>query len=173
MQRRLAPARLGAAVILAVSATISGFADSPSAGREGSRLRDPPQLVSHNGVLRVRLVVERRRVHVGGRKLWALTYNGHYMPPTLRIRPGDRLDLAMQNRLGASTNLHVHGWHVSPTGNSDNVIYVHIQPGQTFHYSYRFPGNLAPGTYWYHSHEDPISAPQVAGGCRALSSSTG
>jgi suppressor of ftsI len=86
------------------------------------------------------------------------------MPPTLRIRPGDRLDLAMQNRLGASTNLHVHGLHVSPSGNSDNVIYVHIQPGQTFHYSYRFPGNLAPGTYWYHSHEDPISAPQVAGG---------
>jgi suppressor of ftsI len=86
------------------------------------------------------------------------------MAPTLRIRLGDRLDLAMQNRLGASTNLHVHGLHVSPTGNSDNVIYVHIQPGQTFHYSYRFPGNLAPGTYWYHSHQDPISAPQVAGG---------
>jgi len=112
--------------------------------------------------------VERRRVHVGDRKLWALTYNGHYMAPTLRIRPGDRLDLAMQNRLDRPTNLHVHGLHVSPTGNSDNVIYVHIQPGQTFHYSYRFPGNLAPGTYWYHSHEDPISAPQVAGGMPGL-----
>jgi suppressor of ftsI len=165
---RVHPARLAAVVILAIAATVGGTADAPPAGPEGSRLRDPPQLVSHDGLLRTRLVVERRRVEVGGLKLWALTYNGHYMPPTLRIRPGDRLELAMENRLDRPTNLHVHGLHVSPTGNSDNVIYVHIRPGQTFHYTYQFPANLAPGTYWYHSHEDPISAPQVAGGMSGI-----
>jgi FtsP/CotA-like multicopper oxidase with cupredoxin domain len=52
---------------------------------------------------------------------------------------------------------------VSPSGNADNV-FIHIHPGQTFHYSYQFPDNLAPGTYWYHSHAHPVSAPQVAGG---------
>lgn len=147
---------------------MSGVLAASSAGQGGSPLRDPPQLVSHSGILRVRIDVERRRVQVGGRRLWALTYNGHYMPPTLRIRPGDRLELAMRNRLDASTNLHVHGLHVSPTGDSDNVIYVHIRPGQTFHYSYRFPYDLAAGTYWYHSHEDPISAPQVASGMSGI-----
>ncbi|MFJ2028913.1 multicopper oxidase family protein [Streptosporangium sp. NPDC087985] len=166
MRSRSSPASLAAAVTLAVATVAGGFAGGPSpppAVREGSPLRDPPQLVSHNGLLRVRIVVERRQVDVAGRKLWALTYDGHYMPPTLRIRPGDRLELAMENRLDTPTNLHVHGLHVSPSGNSDNV-FIHIHPGQTFHYSYRFPSNLAPGTYWYHSHAHPISGPQVAGG---------
>jgi FtsP/CotA-like multicopper oxidase with cupredoxin domain len=158
-------------MMLAVAPPVDGLTPGPAPSpsvREGPQLRDPPQLVSRNGLLRVRTVVERRQVKVAGRTLWALTYDGHYMPPTLRIRPGDKLELAMVNRLGAATNLHVHGLHVSPTGHSDNVIYVHIKPGQTFHYSYRFPGNLAPGTYWYHSHEDPISAPQVAGGMSGI-----
>ncbi|WP_406038368.1 multicopper oxidase family protein [Micromonospora sp. NBC_00898] len=111
--------------------------------------------------------VERRQVDVAGRKLWALTYNGDYMPPTLRFRPGDRLELAMENRLDKHTNLHVHGLHVSPSGNSDNM-FIHIHPGETFNYSYQFPGNLAPGTYWYHSHAHPTSEAQVAGGMSGI-----
>jgi FtsP/CotA-like multicopper oxidase with cupredoxin domain len=169
MRPRFHPSGLAVAVVVAIAATMTGSAGGPSApGRDGSRLRDPPQLVSHGGLLRVRLDVERRRVDVAGRKLWALTYNGHYMPPTLRIRPGDRLELAMRNRLGAATNLHVHGLHVSPAGASDDVIHIHIHPGQTFHYSYRFPADLAPGTYWYHSHQHAMSAPQVAGGMSGI-----
>ncbi|MCW2863930.1 MAG: multicopper oxidase family protein [Actinoallomurus sp.] len=163
MRPRFRSNGLAAAVVVALAATMAGSAGGPSA-RDGAGLRDPPQLVSHGGLLRVRLDVERRRVDVAGRKLWALTYNGRYMPPTLRIRPGDRLELAMRNRLGADTNLHVHGLHVSPTGASDDVIHIHIRPGETFHYSYRFPADLAPGTYWYHSHQHPMSAQQVAGG---------
>ena len=73
---------------------------------ESSTLQDPPELVSHDGVLNVRLVVERRQVNLAGRTLWALTYNGRYMPPTLRIHPGDRVELALENRLGTDTNLH-------------------------------------------------------------------
>ncbi|MER6942949.1 multicopper oxidase family protein [Nonomuraea sp. NPDC000554] len=163
MRRNLSS--LAAAVILAVATAAGGLAGSPSppSAPEGAPLRDPPQLVSHHGHLRTRLVVERRQVDVAGRKLWALTYNGRYMPPTLRIRPGDRVELAMENRLEPFTNLHVHGLHVSPRGHSDNVL-IHIHPRQTFHYSYRFPDNLLPGTYWYHSHAHPISGPQVAGG---------
>src|ERR1700757_3340532 len=41
-------------------------------GGVGGELRDPAQWVSHNGVLRVRLVEERRMVCVAGRKLWAM-----------------------------------------------------------------------------------------------------
>jgi FtsP/CotA-like multicopper oxidase with cupredoxin domain len=130
-------------------------------------LQDPPQLVSRNGVLNVRLVVERRQVELAGRRLWALTYNGSYMPPTLRIHPGDRVELALENRSGIDTNLHTHGLHVSPSGNSDNV-FIHAHPGQTFNYSYQFPTTLKPGTYWYHSHMHPETAPQVAGGLSGI-----
>ncbi|MEH1056921.1 multicopper oxidase family protein [Micromonospora sp. CPCC 206171] len=141
---------------------------SPSSSEQtGLPLRDPEQRVSQDGVLRVRIALERRQVDVAGRKLWAMAYNGHYMPPTLRFRPGDRLELAFENRLGEPTNLHVHGLHVSPRGNSDNVL-THIHPGETFHYSYQFPRNLAPGTYWYHSHAHPLSEAQVAGGASGI-----
>ncbi|MCO6006543.1 multicopper oxidase family protein [Actinoallomurus purpureus] len=170
MRSRAGLTYLYAAVALVIAPLPSGSAGEPSPSPSapgGAALRDPPQLVSHDGLLRVKIVVERRRVDVGGRKLWALTYNGRYMPATLRIRPGDRLDLAMENRLTSPTNLHVHGMHVSPSGHSDN-IFVRIEPGRTFHYSYRFPRDLAPGTYWYHSHADPISAPQVAGGMSGI-----
>ncbi|MFE7232345.1 hypothetical protein ACWCRF_20290 [Streptomyces sp. NPDC002405] len=51
---------------------------------EGSPLEEPAQLVSRNGLLRAELVVERRRVNLGGHELWALTCNGRCMPPTLR-----------------------------------------------------------------------------------------
>jgi FtsP/CotA-like multicopper oxidase with cupredoxin domain len=126
-------------------------------------LREPRQLVSQGKILHVGLVVEMRTVQLGGQRVRALTYNGDYMPPTLRLRPGDRLDLTLINKLPEHTNLHTHGWHVSPSGNSDN-IYLHIMPGQTYHYSYQLPADLAPGTYWYHSHAHPLSEGQVFAG---------
>ncbi|MGK4585482.1 multicopper oxidase family protein [Kitasatospora sp. HPMI-4] len=143
-------------------------ADSPdsSAGLptgSGRPLRNPPELVSRDGVLKARITVSRRKVAVGDRELFALTYNGSYMPPTLRIRPGDRVELDMVNEWTEETNLHVHGLHVSPKSPSDD-IFVEIKPGGTFHYSYRIPRDITPGTYWYHSHADMLSAPQVAGG---------
>jgi suppressor of ftsI len=182
MRSRLDLARLTVALILVLPALVSGCTSASSPGQspspsspgqsasavpEGPPLQDPAELLSHNGVLRTRIVVSRQQVVVGGRKLWALTYNDRYMPPTLRIRPGDRLELAMENRLNEHTNLHVHGLHVSPSGNSDN-IFIHIEPGKTFQYSYQFPKSLRPGTYWYHSHAHPFSAPQVAGGLSGI-----
>lgn len=124
---------------------------------------EPRQYVSKNGLLKVRLVVGARTVRLAGQPVRALTYNGDYMPPTLRLRPGDRLDLTMVNDLPERTNLHTHGWHVSPMDSSDN-IYLYIRPGQSYHYTYRLPADLAPGTYWYHSHAHPRSEPQVFAG---------
>ncbi|WP_248963327.1 multicopper oxidase family protein [Sphaerisporangium perillae] len=160
--------------LVAVAVVISGCGGVP-AGRPAAEesptgtgaaqpsFREPRQLVSANKVLKVRLVVEMRTVELAGQRLRALTYNGDYMPPTIRLSPGDRLDLALVNKLPEKTNLHTHGWHVSPQGNSDN-IYLHIHPGETYRYSYRLPKDLAPGTYWYHSHAHPISEPQVFAG---------
>ncbi|WP_245687184.1 multicopper oxidase family protein [Streptacidiphilus griseoplanus] len=124
-------------------------------------------MVSRNGVLRTRIVVERRKVNVAGRMLWALTYNGRYMPPTLRVRPGDQVEADLVNKVQPYTNLHWHGLHVSPAPHADNVL-IKIPAGRTYHYSFRFTKNLKPGTYWYHSHADPISAPQVAGGMAGI-----
>lgn len=69
--------------------------------------------------------------------------------------------------MGTDTNLHTHGLHVSPSGNSDNV-FIHVHPGQTFNYAYQFPSTLKPGTYWYHPHAHPLTAPQVGGGLSGI-----
>ncbi|WP_327365303.1 multicopper oxidase family protein [Streptomyces sp. NBC_01217] len=135
--------------------------DTP-AGR-GPRLQDPPELASRKGTLKATIVVERRMVPVGNRQLYATTYNGSYMPPTLRVRPGDRIDLTMTNRIDENTNLHTHGFHVSPRAPADD-IFIAIKYNHSYHYSYQLPRNHPTGTYWYHSHADMMSAPQVAGG---------
>ncbi|MFJ7902121.1 multicopper oxidase family protein [Streptomyces sp. NPDC096198] len=137
--------------------------DGPAAAGLGPRLQDPPELVSRDGVLKATLVVERRRVQVGDQRLFATTYNGAYMPPTLRVRPGDRIDLTLVNKIDENTNLHTHGLHVSPRSPSDD-IFIAVKYRQSFHYTYRLPRNQPVGTYWYHSHADGVSAAQVAGG---------
>ena len=53
-----------------------------------------------------------------------MLYNDAYIPPVWRLKPGDTLTVALHNRLQQPTNLHFHGLHVSPRGNSDNVFFV-------------------------------------------------
>jgi suppressor of ftsI len=165
--RRLAGLLASVAAIILISACTGGRPDTQESPAQSAAaetpFREPRQLVSKNGVLTVRLVVAMRTVNLAGQRLRALTYDGDYMPPTIRLRPGDRLDLSLVNRLPETTNLHMHGWHVSPMGNSDN-IYLHTHPGETYRYSYRLAKDFAPGTYWYHSHVHPRSEPQVFAG---------
>jgi FtsP/CotA-like multicopper oxidase with cupredoxin domain len=108
-------------------------------------------------VLKTTIVVERRKVQVGDRQLYATTYNGAYMPPTLRVRPGDRIDLTMINRTDKYTNLHTHGLMVSPRAPADD-IFISIKYGQSYHYAYRLPRDHPTGTFWYHSHSPPVSS---------------
>jgi FtsP/CotA-like multicopper oxidase with cupredoxin domain len=69
------------------------------------------------------------------------------------------------NTLGAfnHTNLHTHGLHVSPAGNSDNVL-LDIAPQTSFDYEIKIPMNQVPGTYWYHAHLHGSTATQVSSG---------
>ena len=61
------------------------------------------------------------------------------------------------------TNLHTHGLHVSPAGNSDNVL-VEVGPGQSFDYTIAIPPGHPPGTFWYHAHKHGSVAIQLASG---------
>ncbi|MEO5781113.1 MAG: multicopper oxidase family protein, partial [Arthrobacter oryzae] len=74
-----------------------------------------------------------------------------------------RVNVALENRLEGPTNLHVHGLHVSPEGNSDNVL-VSVEPGTSFNYEYRLPANHPPGVYWYHPHHHGSVADTIFGG---------
>jgi len=131
--------------------------------RSGAGLAEPDTLRSADGVLRVRLEAAEGPVTIGGRSATAFSYNGSLPGPTLRLRPGDRLQVTLVNRLADSTNLHVHGLHVSPEGHGDNV-FVAVQPGESFDYDYQLPDDHPPGVYWYHPHHHGMVADQVFGG---------
>ena len=107
------------------------------------------------------------------------SYNGELVGPVIEARPGDTLNIFLDNQLpedphpGSNvpnaphgfniTNLHFHGLHVSPTGNSDNVL-IAIRPGQQFHYEVKIPLDHPAGTYWYHSHKHGSGTIQLASG---------
>jgi FtsP/CotA-like multicopper oxidase with cupredoxin domain len=129
----------------------------------GGRLREPRRLYSRGGRLALTLEADEREVFVAGEVRKAIVYNDSFPGPTLVVDPGDRLALRLVNRLDDATNLHTHGFHVSPVGNSDNVL-LHIEPGETFDYEFDLPRNHAPGLNWYHPHAHGHGTHQMFGG---------
>src|SRR2546426_6766613 len=100
--------------------------------------RDPAVVASHDGVLDLTLTAARGAMQVAGRRVIAQVYDGSYLPPTLRVQPGDVVRLRLINGLDEATNLHLHGLAVSPLGTSDNV-FLHIAPGRAQDYEIRIP----------------------------------
>lgn len=136
-------------------------------GQSGKVLSQPEVRTSAGGVLQTRLRVAEGEVRMGGSTVKATTYEGSYPGPTLDLRAGDTLKVALENAADEPTNLHTHGFHVSPSGNSDNVL-VSIAPNTTFDYEFDLPDDHPAGTYWYHSHLHTLSDKQVFGGLFGL-----
>ncbi len=130
------------------------------------------------GLLHLDLEARRAAVTVNGTTATLFTYNGFYPAPTIRVKAGDILRIHFKNGLPEMgenilghhrlTNLHTHGFHVSPMGNSDNVM-LELGSGDSFDYEYnlskQYPGMLA----LYHPHYHGSVAEQYWGGmCGAI-----
>nr|ACV83921.1 laccase [uncultured bacterium] len=81
------------------------------------------------------------------------TYNGRNDGPEIEVRRGDRVIILNKNDLNHPKTLHVHGEPVPNDmdglpGNTQEAI----DPGNNETYE---EANNLPGTYWYHSHQDP------------------
>jgi FtsP/CotA-like multicopper oxidase with cupredoxin domain len=129
-------------------------------------LTQPSEIRSEHGVLKALLTAGPGRIQLGEFAIPGLLYNGSYTPPVLRCRPGDTLRIAFKNALpDQPSNLHFHGMHVSPQGNSDNV-FIHVHPGQQFDYAVQVPatGRQGPGLFWYHPHAHGVVDKQILGG---------
>jgi FtsP/CotA-like multicopper oxidase with cupredoxin domain len=118
-----------------------------------------------------------------------------YPAPTLQVFPGETLIVHLDNALTGLTiedyfspeytvsngsvpiypiqmtssplNLHVHGVHVSPKGNADNVM-LHVPAGMSNTYTYPIAKNMPQGAYWYHSHLHTLTSAQVYTGLVGL-----
>jgi FtsP/CotA-like multicopper oxidase with cupredoxin domain len=152
-------------------------------------LRNPPERHSIDGVLDTRLEINYAENLVWNMKQKSTikvklrSYEGGLMGPTLRVRPGDLLKVHLVNNLPKKpvvpnqkpvtehitpyrfnvTNLHTHGLHVSPAGNSDNVL-IEIGPKDSFRNEINIPSNHPAGTFWYHAHVHGSTAIQVSNG---------
>ena len=62
-----------------------------------------------------------------------------------------------------STNFHMHGGHVTPTGFGDNVV-SRYTTGQDWTTIIDIPDDHGIGSYWYHPHFHPAVNTQVYGG---------
>ena len=143
-------------------------------------------------VINVRLVVETATNQIvnpgypnGGKdKVSLRSYGGCLTGPMIEAAPGNTLTVFLYNSLDAkdpscrqsaamepgcfnTVNLHVHGLHVSPTGNSDNVL-LSILPQTHFQYEINIPADHPSGTFWYHAHRHGSTAVQVASGASGV-----
>lgn len=143
----------------------------------GAAFADPvtmPNLSTTPGIVEVNLEAKTAPININGTTATLQTYNGYYPAPTIKVKKGDLLKVHFTNSLPYSgtnsmgmprneTNLHTHGFHVSPMGNSDNVMQF-SEGGDSFDYEYDL--SLQPGATlnWYHPHRHGNAAEQVWAG---------
>ena len=83
------------------------------------------------------------------------------------IAKGEEVPLYPEQMTSSPINLHTHGLHVSPKGNSDNVL-LHIPGGMSNTYTYKIPIDHPQGAYWYHSHLHGLTSPHTYYGLAGL-----
>ncbi|SDE71991.1 Multicopper oxidase with three cupredoxin domains (includes cell division protein FtsP and spore coat protein CotA) [Paracoccus isoporae] len=146
-------------------------------------LHNPREVHSVNGRFRHELTMRMSDYELPYAKARLRLYEGEIPGPTFRVHPGDEMEITLHNNMPPnrdsaapvlntpnqlnSTNLHFHGFHVSPKANSDNV-YLQINPGESFNYVVRLPEDHPAGNYWYHPHRHGSVALQVASGCGGM-----
>jgi FtsP/CotA-like multicopper oxidase with cupredoxin domain len=146
----------------------AGQTATPTPFATGEPFAEPPVLRSADGRLDVALEARYGPATTAGRDVTTYSYNGHVPGPTLRLRPGETLGISLTNRMDEMTNFHTHGLHVSPSGNSDNVLAL-FEPNVQVDLAFDIPrdgtsGLYIPGFYWYHPHLHGTTSEQVNGG---------
>ena len=133
-------------------------------GRSGQPFSNPPEIASKHGLLSATLTVGPAELTVAGQNVaFPALYDGLYTPPVLRVQPGDTIKLRLNNFARLPTNVHYHGFNVTPRKGGDD-IFISIDEGLSFQYDFPIPANHRQGLYWYHPHRDPLLNTQIAGG---------
>jgi FtsP/CotA-like multicopper oxidase with cupredoxin domain len=147
----------------------------PPPGAAFKDLVEISNLSTQPGVVNVNLEVKKATVNINGTNANLMTYNGIFPGPVIRVKKGDILNINFKNSLPHTTdknflnyeknhtNLHTHGWHVSPEEPSD-AAHLDIPAGGTYQYQYDL-SKLEPGALsFYHGHFHGLSAEQYWAG---------
>jgi suppressor of ftsI len=177
-------ASLGAAAALLLAATSACAPAAPAAlpapVAAGDTTRVPPTIWSSDRTLRTTLNMAPGNVVIGAQTFRRNLYQSGssaptILPPTMRLNPGDSLELTIVNSMDPSadsiyegntnTNFHFHGFNVTPRApRGDQVVTLHYTAGQRNTYAFRLPESHPVGMHWYHPHPHGNSDAQVGGG---------
>jgi FtsP/CotA-like multicopper oxidase with cupredoxin domain len=112
-----------------------------------------PRASSSASAREIRITPAPARVPVVGAPhpatdVWA--YNGGVPGPEIRVRQGERLRIAVENKLPEPTTIHWHGIRLpNAMDGVPHLTQKPIAPGETFVYEFDCPDA---GTFWYHPH---------------------
>jgi FtsP/CotA-like multicopper oxidase with cupredoxin domain len=120
-------------LILFMLGLMSMTCNNNGGGGTKETFRNPKEIFSRNGVLDTMFRVKFSRIRIGDKRVTTSVYNGTFVPPTLRVFPGDLLKIRLKNDIDQMTNLHYHGMNVPPLSPSDD-IFIMITPTADFDY---------------------------------------
>ena len=143
----------------------------------GALLQDPVEMSyvrKEPGLVELNLSAEISTVNVNGTSANLMTFNGRFPGPTIRARKGDRVKINYTNLLPNTgnnllgyqrnlTNLHTHGWHVSPEPPADYVMYK-LDTNDTYYHEYNLMHQEGGTFNFYHPHKHGVSAEQYWAG---------
>ncbi len=175
MPQILRRAAVAAAAVLALLGPAPAAAQNPRDRAPAQpETANPREAAAQGGTLTTQLVAAPGTVVIGGTSYPRNLYNGAYVPPTLRLNPGDSVNLTLVNNVRAGvdtavyngnwTNLHYHGFNVSPIKPGDQVVTTAVDSAKSFTFAFRLPAWHPEGLYWYHPHPHGVSDGQVLGG---------
>lgn len=158
-------------IAIAITASVV-FCSLELAGKPSAPLSNPPELRAKNHILWLTLLAG---IANDGKNSFYL--NGQPVASTLRLSPGDQLEITYVNDLPAlphescaitpcmdMTNLNFHGLTVSPDAPQGDVLGMMAMPGQSLRNTVQIPKDHPPGLYWYHMHPHGESHRQALGG---------
>jgi FtsP/CotA-like multicopper oxidase with cupredoxin domain len=174
----------------ALPATLSGCiggGDDSEAALPAETFLEPLRLQSLDGRLDVTLQLSYLKTSLNGKAVTLRSMYASIPAPTMSLNAGDTLRVLVVNQLPAnppstepvthlrypnSTNLHMHGLHVTPGIVSPGVYgdfvmddpQLGVQPGESRQHEYAIRPDHPPGAYWYHPHLHGSTAIQIGSG---------
>lgn len=114
----------------------------------------------------ISLTVQRgRHEFVPGQPAATYGYSGAILGPTIRVRSGDAVSVALRNAIESTTTVHWHGLLI-PGDRGDGGPHDRIEPGETWRRV--LPVDQREATAWYHPHPHQDTARQVYYGLGGL-----
>ena len=171
--------------------------DCPARPAPNSVVENPPDLSSGNDLLKVSLTLRSQEMMEFPLKVCFVdeTASTPVEAPTLRLNPGDELDLSLSNRLNymrpgtpalppspaphdpcgggaitsTSTNIDFDGLGIPTQCHQGESSATTIENADAaFDYRFRIPQNNPPGLYWYHPHRMGSATLQINGGASGV-----